>query len=203
MGLFDEEHTTIKENYVRVLDVLERLYEKSDQGWFEVLQFLLNSSIDSITTYLCDNGVLPRIEICDEVLIEKTYEDSHGKGNLKHALCAFIANNCEHLDGDHLENKIIAEIKLKKLFKDYIWLKSDLRMLGELKKLNIIEIIEEGKPLKTDKKTLKHCQGIYDDSNPYEELIFCIEHFAVRFNVPLATIGNHCQNFKRKKISFT
>lgn len=189
MGLFDEEHKIIKENYVRVLDVLERLYEKSDDGWSEVLQFLIHSSIDSIATYSCDKGIVPNVQICNEVLIEKVYEDAYSKGSLKNALCAFIANNCEHLDGDDLENKIIAEIKFKELFTKYIWLKSDIQACEEFKKLNVIEIIEQGIQVKSNKKTLKHCQGIYDDNNPYEELIFCIEHFAVRFNISLATIA--------------
>ena len=196
MGLFDEEHKTIKENYVRVLDVLERLYEKSDEGWFEVLQFLINSSIDSIATYSCGNEVIPSVQICDEIQIEKVYEDAYSKGSLKNALCAFLANNCDCLDGEHLENKIIAEIKFKEQFTNYFWLKNDIRALKEFNKLNVIEIIEEGKPIKSNKKTLKHLQGVYEDDNPYEELIFCIEHFAVRFNVPLMTIAKFLKEKK-------
>jgi hypothetical protein len=189
MGLFDEDHKTVKENYVRVLDILERLYEKSDQGWFEVLQFLLKSSIESITTYTCNNGIIPSVQTCNEVPIENVYEDTCSDGSLKEALCAFITNNCEHLDGDYLENRIIAEIKFKELFEKYVWMKNDIQQLGEFKKHHIIEIIEKGTPLKTKGKTLKHCQGIYDDTNPYEELIFCIEHFSVRFGIPLAKVA--------------
>lgn len=190
MGLFDEKEKTIKENYVRVLDILEKLYEKSDQGWFEVLHFLKNSSIGSITTYSCDDGVIPEVRICNEVPIEKVYENGYRLGQLKDALCAFIANNCDSLDGEHLENKIIAESEFIKQFKQYVWLKNDIQGLEEFKTLNLIELIEMGRPLKSEQKSTNIVDAIHQKNQKYRELIFCIENFTGKFNRSLEMVGD-------------
>jgi hypothetical protein len=196
MGLFSEKEKYITENYVRVLDVLEKLYEKSDDGWFEVLHFLKEGSIASITTYSCSNGVIPEIKICNEVPIEKAYKDEYRLGRLKDALCAFIANNCDSLDGEHLENKIIAENELTQKFKQYVWLKSDIQGLIEFNALNLIELLESKKPLKNNKKTTGIADAIYQENKKYEELVFCIQDFAERFNRPIVTIAKFLKQTK-------
>lgn len=196
MGLFEGKQKSIIENYVKVLDVLEKLYEKSDQGWFEVLHFLKNSSIESITTYSCEGGVVPEVRICNEVLIEKVYENEYGLGQLKDALCAFIANNCDSLDGEHLENKIIAESEFTKQFKQYVWLKSDIQELEEFKMINLIELIELGRPLKNNQKAINMIDAINQKNQKYRELIFCIENFTEGFNRPLETIAEFLKQTK-------
>ncbi len=196
MGLFDEKEKAIKEKYVNVLDVLEKLYEKSDQGWYEVLHFIKNSSIDSITTYLYSDSILHDVIICDEVLIEKLYEEGSSLCRLKDALCAFLSNNCDSLDGEHLENKIIAESELSKQFKKYVWLKNDIKCLDEFKTLNLIELIERGRPLKNNKKAAGMIDAMHQEDKKYIEFIFCIEHFAERFNRPIIDIAKFLKHTK-------
>ncbi|RSB58159.1 hypothetical protein EGK59_01355 [Acinetobacter soli] len=206
MGLFDEKQKSITENYVKVLDVLEKLYEKSDHGWFEVLHFLKDSSIDSITTYSCTGGIPPEVVICDKIPIEKVYKDEYGEGELKYALCAFIANNCDSLDGEHLENRIIAENEMTQQFKQYAWLKSDIQNLDEFCALNLIELIELGRPLKNNKKITNISEVIYQENRKYEELIWCIQGFSERFNKSIQSIAKflkqkkfykHCDTYIR------
>lgn len=196
MGLFEEKQKYILENYVKVLDVLEKLYEKSDQGWFEVLHFLKGSSIDSITTYSCVGGVAPEVIICNEVPIEKVYQDEYGLGRLKDSLCAFIANNCDSLDGEHLENKIIAENELTQQFRQYVWLKSDIQNLDEFNALNLIELIDLGRPLKNTKKITNINEVVYQENKKYEELMWCIQGFSERFNKPIQAIARFLKQAK-------
>jgi len=196
VGLFEEKQKSITDNYVRVLDVLEKLYEKSDQGWFEVLHFLKKSSIESIATYSYSDGVVPEVSICDEVPIEKVYENGYRLGQLKDALCAFIANNCDSLDGECLENKVIAESELAQKFKQYAWLKSDIQSLPEFNAINLMELLESKKPLNSHKKITSMANAIYQENKKYEELIFCIEHFSASFNRPIATISKFLKQTK-------
>lgn len=199
MGLFDEELENITKNYVRVIDVIERLYEKSDQGWYEILHFLINSSIDSIDTYSYDEGIVPKIEICNEVPVEKAYENEINFRKLKEALCAFIANNCDDLDGNHFENKIIAENEFTKKFKQYRWLKSDFKKLKEFQNLKIIEIIEEGKPLRNPTKIIKSVGDFSKQNKRYEELIYCIIDFCGKFNTPVSSFAKILKSKKFHK----
>ena len=189
MGLFDEELENINKNYVKVIDVIERLYEQSDQGWYEVLHFLINSSIDSIDTYSYDEGIVPKIAICNEVPVENVYENEINFRTLKEALCAFVANNCDDLDGDHFENKIIAESGFTKRFQQYRWLKSDFKKLKEFQNLKIIEIIETGRPLRNPTKIIKSVGDFNKQDKKYRELIYCIEDFCERFNTPVSSFA--------------
>ena len=154
MGLFTEKKNLIAENYLKVLDVLEKLHEISDEGWFEVLHFLKNSNLESLTTYFYSDNIIPEVTTCNEVLVEMAYENRYNQATLKDALCAFIANNCDSLDGEHLENKIIAETELTQRFKQYAWLKNDIENLEDFKNLNIIESIQLKRPLR--KSIKKH-----------------------------------------------
>lgn len=189
MGLFDEEYANIKENYVKVVDVLEKLYECSDQGWYEVLHFLKNSKIHLLKTYISTSDIPPRVFSSDDVLIEHPYAESFREGTLKDALLAFISNNCEYLDGEHLENKIITETELIKKFKPYVWLKTDVESLEDFKKLNLIECLAASRPVKNIKENVELINRNSEKNNKYRELIFCIQHFTERFNQSLVSIA--------------
>ncbi|UMO43820.1 hypothetical protein L2Z44_03065 [Acinetobacter baumannii] len=114
MGLFSEREKNVEENYIRLLDILEVLYQLSDNGWEEVGHFLFQSDIDSICTYEYFDDYTSEIRECEKIIIEHVYEHDSGWGTLKQALIPFIFNNCDSLDGEHLENKIIAGIELEK-----------------------------------------------------------------------------------------
>ena len=196
MGLFTEKKNLIAENYLKVLDVLEKLYEISDEGWFEVLHFLKNSNLESLTTYFYSDNIIPEVTTCNEVLVEMAYENRYNQATLKDALCAFIANNCDSLDGEHLENKIIAETELTQRFKQYAWLKNDIENLEDFKNLNIIESIQLKRPLRKSIKKTSISEVIYQNNNKYKELIWCLEDFSSKFNQPLNSLSKFLKSTK-------
>lgn len=195
MGLFTEKEKFIEENYVRVLDVLESLLEKSDDGWYEVGHFLKNSSIESITTYAHSFDVVPEVFIHDQVEIEHVYEEKYSMRCLKDALLAYIFNNCEDLDGNNLENKIIAEYGLTEKFKRFLWLKSDIKKLPEFAVLDIYET-PNTKYLINKKAKNSLEDSIYKEDKKYKELIFCIEDFCEQYN---QTINTFAKFLKQRK----
>lgn len=199
MSLFAEQHEAIAKNYVHVLDVLEKLYAKSEHGWYEVGHFLKKSSIESLTTYSITGDIVPEVTIHNQVTIESAYEDKLRLGQLKDALLAFIFNNYDSLDGDDLENKIIAEHELTQTFKKYAWLKTEIQGLAEFNALNLIELLESKKPLQDSKKITSIAKAVDGKNIKYEELVYLIQDFGERFNRPIKLISKFLKNSKFNK----
>lgn len=196
MGLFSEREKNVEENYIRLLDILEVLYQLSDNGWEEVGHFLFQSDIDSICTYEYFDDYTSEIRECEKIIIEHVYEHDSGWGTLKQALIPFIFNNCDSLDGEHLENKIIAGIELEKRFGQYYWSKEDVKNFDKFKRLNLIEILESGRPLKKKKNKIGITEAINQESKKYIELIWCIQSFCESFNQPIQSFVKFLKNTK-------